>query len=333
MALLLVGESGEVHHADPGVRDLLGVHEGACVGRNLGGLLPWEGIEGALREVSEGVVERRVLEQPVGERLMVASLTRAPAGAWGRQVSVLLTATDDPVGRQGGALKTTVESVISGFAHEVRNPIAAILSITEAVLGQIEPGGAPAAMLGRIPLLVTRVDKLIKQSLSYSRPKLPQRLPEPVRPLMGWAIELSQVKQSTLEIGVEVDDELGAVLVDAEQIEQVLANLLCNARDAARSRIRLSARRYRGYKRRESAVLIEVSDDGPGVDAQHRGQIFEPFFTTKAHGTGLGLAIARDLARLNGGDLELFSTSELGSTFCLYLEEPASGGHGSQAQS
>jgi len=216
----------------------------------------------------------------------VASLARGPEGARGRQVAVLLTAV----------------GCVQG-----------------------EPGGLPAAMLGRIPLLVTRVDKLIKQSLSYSRPKLPQRLAEPVRSLVNWAVELSQVKQSPLELGVEVDDELGVVLVDAEQIEQVLANLLCNARDAARSRIRLSARRCRGWRRRASTVVIEVSDDGPGVDAQHRGQIFEPFFTTKAHGTGLGLAIARDLARLNGGDLELLATSEQGSTFCLYLEEPAGG--------
>jgi light-regulated signal transduction histidine kinase (bacteriophytochrome) len=97
-----------------------------------------------------------------------------------------------------------------------------------------------------------------------------------------------------------------AVVVDHLQAEQVLVNLFENALDAARDEV--IVRVLEGASPAQ-AVCIEVADDGDGVPPEMARKIFDPFFTTKAHGTGLGLAIARDLTRLNGGDLRLVPRS------------------------
>lgn len=314
VAMFLVDESGVIEHAEPGVRGVLGVEPGACRGERLDTLLPRPGIVEALRQVIEGKAERQTLELHLGDQRLGVAVAQAGAG----RVSVLLVASNEGTSLGAARVRSTIESVVSGFAHEVRNPIAAILSLTEAAITQLG-AGAPTAMLERIPGLVTRVDKLIKQSLRYSRPRPPNRSPEPLPLLVDWAVELARMKTSSLTLSVDVGEHLGDVLVDAEQVEQVLVNLLCNARDAARSRVVLTAR-LTGNPEGKAGVVIEVSDDGGGVEEGLRARIFEPFFTTKAHGTGLGLAIARDLARLNGGDLVLFSSSGAGSTFHTYLE-------------
>jgi len=314
VAMFLVDDSGVIHHAEPGVRGVLGVEPGACRGERLDTLLPRPDLVEALRQVVEGKAERRTLELHLGDQRLGVAVAQAGQG----RVSVLLVASEEGTSLGAARVRSTIESVVSGFAHEVRNPIAAILSLTEAAIAQLG-AGAPTAMLERIPGLVTRVDKLIKQSLRYSRPRPPNRSPEPLPPLVDWAVDLARMKASSISLSVDVDEHLGDVLVDAEQIEQVLINLLCNARDAARSRVALTAR-LAGNPEGKAGVVIEVFDDGGGVEEGLRARIFEPFFTTKAHGTGLGLAIARDLARLNGGDLVLFSSSGAGSMFHVYLE-------------
>ncbi|MFO0626029.1 MAG: ATP-binding protein [Polyangiales bacterium] len=136
------------------------------------------------------------------------------------------------------------------------------------------------------------------------------------------------MERSGIDFEVSMDENLGSVLVDAEQIEQVVVNLLCNAREAATSRVTLRARRESdpAGDDRPARVVLEVADDGAGVRPELHERIFEPFFTTKAQGTGLGLAIARDLARLNGGEVELYESSPRGTTFALYLVE-ADGPH------
>ncbi|MEZ4406989.1 MAG: ATP-binding protein [Polyangiales bacterium] len=330
MALLLVDHSGVVRHADAGVRGLLGREAAQCEGRSLDEVLPSLELLCALRDLRRGVARRCAvtvtLQAPL--RRLLLSMSPVKEATVEPMVAILIASADDrDEDREASAaarLRNTVESVIAGFAHEVRNPIAAILSITEAALADLPPTGLASSMLVRVPALVNRVDKLIKESLRYSRPRPPKRYPQRLRQLIEWSVELAQMRKGPAQLEVHIEEGVGPVLVDAEQIEQILVNLLCNARHAARTSVRLTARREpRGptFGGRGSRVRLEVADDGPGVPSEHYARIFEPFFTTKANGTGLGLAIARDLARLNGGDLELHSTSHHGAVFALTLEE------------
>ncbi len=210
-------------------------------------------------------------------------------------------------------LRNTIESIIAGFAHEVRNPLAAILSLTEAALQQ-DP--SPDTVLVRIPGLVGRVESLIRQSLAYSRPKSPNRALHHPSFLLEHAASLLRRRESAAALTFEECDDIPPVMVDLPQVEQILVNLLENALDAARSQVEV---RVRGGKTSVPSVCIEVHDDGPGIAADVAPRIFDPFFTTKAHGTGLGLAIARDLTRINGGELHHVPTPRKGATFRLYL--------------
>ena len=210
-------------------------------------------------------------------------------------------------------LRNTVESIIAGFAHEVRNPLAAILSLTEAAIQQ-HP--SHDSVLVRIPGLVARVESLIKHSLAYSRPKQPKRSLHQASFLVDRATSLLRPRDTPVKLDLpDLEQEAAPVMVDLLHAEQVLVNLLENALDVARTMVRVTVS---DGKTPVPSVCIEVSDDGPGVSAEVASRLVDPFFTTKAHGTGLGLAIARDLTRLNGGDLCLKSDRP-GATFQVLL--------------
>jgi signal transduction histidine kinase len=338
-AVLLVDASGVVRSADACAETLFRASPQEVLGHPLSELFPDSELQGALQAVTQGapLVKRMVrLEAPPRQLFVTVSAlspgnTPGSTTAGGALYAVLFASADDyqaeSESKAALQFRGTIEAVISGFAHEVRNPIAAVLSISEAALCSLPANTSAHGMLSRIPALVNRVDKLIKEALHYSKPRAPRRSPYPLRSLVAWSLDLAQVKRSRVEIDGSIEQQSGAVLVDAEQIEQVLVNLLCNAAQVTRTSIKIVASRVdespRVMRSQGPAVVIDVIDDGGGVADENRSRIFEPFFTTKANGTGLGLAIARDLARLNGGDLMLYSTSERGSTFRLYLEASA----------
>ena len=213
-------------------------------------------------------------------------------------------------------LRSTIQSIIAGFAHEVRNPLAAILSIAEASLHDVaEP--AVQSELERIPALVERIESLIHQAMDYSRPAVPKKKSFQVLGLIDNALDMLKTKYLHICIETNVAENLPLVLVDSGQIERTLINLLDNACCAARSRVSIVARRVSGPT--TCALLVDIGDDGLGIGEGIQKRIFEPFFTTKAKGTGLGLAIARDLARINGGDLRLRASGSEGTVFRLCL--------------
>lgn len=244
---------------------------------------------------------------------VLVSFSRLPAGL----IATVTSVNEYLIESQALArvqLRNTVESIIAGFAHEVRNPMASILSLTEATLQQ---NLTQPTELVRIPGLVARVESLIQQSLAYSRPKPPKR--ELHRPsfLVDRASTLLRPREKPSRIEAPEDDGgVSAVIVDLLHAEQILVNLLENALDVSADVVTVTL--SKGHTRVPS-VCIEVADDGPGVPAETAPRIFDPFFTTKANGTGLGLAIARDLARLNGGDLKLVTNVKRGAAFRLYL--------------
>ena len=234
---------------------------------------------------------------------------------------VSMTAMTDELNAQ---LRQAVGHVISGFAHEVRNPLAAITSLSEAVAFMFDDPELEDTLL-RIPSLVDRVESLIQLLLAYGRPVEPKRAWHRVDTLVEQAIDMLQRSEVLDAIQVRPESlKASALFIDDTQIVSVLVNLLENAANAAGPdgvELRLSA-----VQGDEHALMlaIDVVDSGPGVPEEFRERIFKPLFTGRSEGTGLGLALARDLARLNGGDVTLVSTGATGSTFRLLLPTSAS---------
>jgi two-component system sensor kinase FixL len=149
-----------------------------------------------------------------------------------------------------------------------------------------------------------------------------RRVRTEVRPLIDAAISLTRVEamQQEVEIEARIDPNLGAVLADRIQIEQVLMNLLRNAMDAmnaANTQRRLIV--IEASRKSNHAVEISITDSGPGVAAEVTDTIFEPFVTTKPLGMGMGLSISRSIVESHGGKLRMVRSVRSGAIFIFDL--------------
>ena len=231
-----------------------------------------------------------------------------------------------------------------GIAHDFNNLIAAMLGFCELLLGRHQPADPDYADLAEIRTNALRARDLVRQLLAFAR-KQPLR---PARLAVGPAIEsLLPMLRGQLgpAIAVETafDKALPPVWIDPAQFDQVIVNLVINARDAMPRGGRLSLRATalaideQTTCRGEDVfpgdyVRICVSDTGCGISREIIDGIFEPFFTTKADhgGTGLGLATVWGIVRQSGGHINVDSAPGAGSTFCVCLPAATAAEHSTQ---
>jgi signal transduction histidine kinase len=241
-----------------------------------------------------------------------------------------------------------VGRLAAGVAHEVGNPMGAVLAFVELARRDPGLGEEGRALLGRALGEGERVRHILRQLLDFSRPPRAERGPVDLVQVAEATAGLvrAQRRYAAIQIEVAAEGTPPPALADRNQVAQILLNLLLNAADAmadtAAPRVRVvvqaTVRNSRAGEPREAglarsvfdAVECVVADNGPGIAAEHRERIFDPFFTTKppGQGTGLGLANALRLAEELGGALELEPSAE-GAVFALRLpiaSEPASAG-------
>jgi CheY-like chemotaxis protein/two-component sensor histidine kinase len=226
-----------------------------------------------------------------------------------------------------------VGQLAGGIAHDFSNLLTVISGYTEILLSRPaqEPGATEEIL--EIKRAAHRAARLIRQLLAFSRRQViepkPLDLTDIVRetrtmfaPLIG----------ENITFETDLSEDLGSVSADAVQIEQVIMNLVVNARDAMPDggKLRVTTATVtlsEGLAEREhdtapgDYVVLTVSDTGHGMDAETVGRIFEPFYTTKARGagTGLGLATVYGIAKQFGGDIEVESEPGAGTAFRLYF--------------
>jgi signal transduction histidine kinase len=219
------------------------------------------------------------------------------------------------VGRLAGAI-----------AHEIRNPVAMIVSS----LALARRGGEQALpreeLDGILETEAARLERLTTDFLSYANARPLERQETEVGTLLAYVADVAQARSAEKKVRLRVAaSEDFVVPLDAFQVHQALLNLVLNALDGAPegTEVVLGARRDRS-EAGPGGVTFTVQNGGPGIPAEHRQRIFEPFFTTKPSGTGLGLAITRRIARAHGGDAVLEANEPGTVRFALTL--PGSGG-------
>ena len=227
----------------------------------------------------------------------------------------------------------SVGRLAGGVAHDFNNMLGVILGHTEMALEETDPASPLFAQLQSVHQAGERSADLTRQLLAFARKQT-------IAPRI---IDINDTVEGTLNmlrrlIGEDIDllwqpgRHLQPVKIDPSQIDQLLANLCVNARDAiggvGKITILTDARTFdEGYCHHHldslpgDYVLLEVSDDGCGMDKKTLSHIFEPFFTTKeqGQGTGLGLASIYGIVKQNNGFINVYSEPDKGTTFRIYL--------------
>lgn len=199
----------------------------------------------------------------------------------------------------------------ANVAHEIRNPLSAISATLQVIGSSLGTDDRRAMILSKVNGQVLRLDRLVSDLLGYARPAEPNSRPVRLSRAAREAITTSGVLAS-----LQVIEDL-TVLADGLYVQQILINLLQNARDAVENEGNITVQIGPGAR-------LAVSDDGPGISPEIARKLFEPFVTTKARGTGLGLAISRKLAESMDGHLQLDPTSDASTCFVLTLPQGTS---------
>ncbi len=205
----------------------------------------------------------------------------------------------------------------AGVAHEIRNPLTAVKARL-FTLGRRLPEDSPAR--GDAKLIgaeIDRLEKIVQDFLTFARPRDLELTRLPLRSLLeelaALLTEPLADEDKTLVLGEMVEAE---VEVDADQMKQVLINLIRNAGEAVAPHTgQIVLRTLREGDR----VVIEIADNGGGIPGDVQGRLFDPFFSTKSAGTGLGLSIALRIVEQHGGKLRYQTGPNSGTTFGIVL--------------
>ncbi len=209
-------------------------------------------------------------------------------------------------------------TLAAGLAHELNNPIGIMSSRIEVML--MEGEALPRHVHEDLEVLhrqAQRVARITQGLLTFARSSAGERGPVDLNHIVRETLLLAEnpIAKGGVKVTAELAPDLPAILGDADTLQQVMLNLVTNARDAVDTggEIRIVTRR------RETDRMIElvVSDTGRGIAPEDLARIFDPFFTTKPTGTGLGLSLTHGIVREHGGTIDVESAPGRGTRFIL----------------
>jgi PAS domain S-box-containing protein len=212
--------------------------------------------------------------------------------------------------------------MLAGVAHELNNPLTAILGITEVLNERQGLGESAKRQLELTHRQARRAARIVQNLLEFSRPASPQKKPLDINSLIDRTLQLHEhsLRRNSVAVDFHPQPEFPGVIGDGNQLIQVFLNLVSNAeqairevRDTGRIQIRLGQANHR--------LSVTVQDDGVGIKPEALPRLFDPFYTTKrpGGGTGLGLSICMSIVREHGGTIEAEALPAGGSAFTVYL--------------
>lgn len=212
--------------------------------------------------------------------------------------------------------------MLAGVAHELNNPLTAILGVTELLRDSEGVQENTKRQLELTHRQARRAARIVQNLLEFSRPAAPQKNALDVNTLIERTLQLQDhsLRRNNVHVDFQPNADLPTVIGDANQLIQVFLNLISNAEHAIREvretgRIQIRIGRIGGH------VSVTVQDDGVGVAQEALPKLFDPFYTTKrpGGGTGLGLSICMSIVREHGGSIDVETLPAGGSAFTVYL--------------
>jgi PAS domain S-box-containing protein len=355
-AVITIDNNCKVEYLNPAARQLLGFSEQRALGRALDDVfkLRYEFSRQAVADpLAECLHQRRALDleensyllRPNGEKLLIEGTVSPLFDRVGGLIGCVLTFRDTaPLRRRMlEALEhsearlrqheselarvtriTSMGEMASGIAHEINQPLSAIMSYCQASLSLLEDDDLNIALIIKaIESAVAQADragKIVHRLREFVAKKAPIHSPVDVNHAVSNALALADYDLQSQQINIEFHPgrHLPLVFADTIQLEQVVLNLVRNASDAMQENsgeglIRLETR----YS--DKRVCITVRDNGSGISSDKLDQIFAPFFSTKSHGMGLGLTICQTIVESFGGRISVYNRYSGGAEFMIEL--------------
>lgn len=218
----------------------------------------------------------------------------------------------------------------AGVAHELNSPLTAVVGNSQLLLRETSPEDPQFQLIKDIHSSGLRCQKIIKNLLTFSRQDEFTFDDVDINEVVDSALALAtyQIEKSKITLTVNKTADIPILSGSANSLEQIIVNLLLNAKDAVESMLRDEGNGAKGeievttrIHPDRKLVIVDITDNGSGIEEEHIPQIFNPFYTTKKNGkgTGLGLSVSLGIAQAHGGFIDLETKVGSGSTFSLIL--------------
>ncbi len=346
VGIALLDLDGLVTDANRAFQKLIGLAADAINGRPFADFLAAEDrgeVDGQLSKVVMGAAQVAHLEVRMtgaGERRITANLfasaVKDPAGDLAGLIVHAIDATEQKDLEVQFAQSQKMQAVgqlAGGVAHDFNNLLTAMIGFADLLLVRHGPEDPSFADIMQIKQNANRATNLVRQLLAFSRKQtLKPVVLDPTDALSDLSNLLGRLIGATIELRMEHGRDLGLILVDRGQFDQVVVNLAVNARDAMPGggtltirtfRVGIEAPSQRGHELVPAGdyVQIDVVDTGVGIPKENIARIFEPFFSTKevGAGTGLGLSTVYGIVHQTGGFIFVESAPGAGTTFSILL--------------
>lgn len=210
-------------------------------------------------------------------------------------------------------------TLAAGVAHEVNNPLASISSLIQMMRSHGRLDEDTKEKLSLISSQIDRISQVTHDLTDFSRTRPAAKGPVAVNDVIETSLRLAgfDPQFQALEVTKDLSPTLPSIYADAGQLQQVVLNMLLNARDAMPDggRLNLATAHHNG------TLSIEIADSGPGLDGERAKHAFDPFYTTKptGRGTGLGLAVCYGIVTAHGGTIEIARNNGKGAKFTIVL--------------
>jgi C4-dicarboxylate-specific signal transduction histidine kinase len=342
-AVLLAGPDGRIVFANPAAMALLGSE---VIGARADALFTLReddadstspdgtsASRACLARARRGEVQRRqgMVRRATGERLPVSLQMDTPSDMAGSVVIVIHDRSPIAQAQEQERLRhhlnqaqksKAIGQLVSGVAHELNNPLAAVMAYAQLVLCNAQLGRDDQQALETIVQETKRAATIIANLLTFARQRQPERAVTDINQIVRDTLALRQywLSHQHITLTVQLDDALPLTMADTFQLQQVLLNLISNAEQALErwegTRTLTVATAYRNEH-----IELTVADSGPGIADVDLEQIFNPFFTTRSvgDGVGLGLAVSDGIVREHSGRLRVESVPGAGATFTVEL--------------